>query len=175
MENAGKEFEKDFKKSVPIQAYYNRIKDSTNAWSNTNNDSRIRFTPSNPYDAYIFYSPLFFALELKSTKGTSFSFDSRTPMIKFNQIKGLREASQFNKVIAGFVFNFRNVGRTYFLNIVDFEKFTSSTDKKSINEMDIIKNKGLLIESRTLQIRTKYDIGKFIEHFLEKSDITNEA
>jgi len=166
MKNEGKEFEKMFKDSIPEYVYYQRIKDSAGAWNNGDNAS-VRFTPQNNYDAFMFYSPLFFALELKSTKGTSFSFTGNTPMIKQHQIKGLLDASRFDNVVAGFIFNVRNVNATYFMSIVHFDNYINNTTKKSINENDIIQNNGLLIDSKLVRVKYKYDIGKFIDYFLE--------
>jgi len=72
-------------------------------------------------------------------------------MIHFHQINSLTNCSQYEGVIAGFVFNFRNEETveedTYFMNITDFNNFMINTDKKSINKVDIVTNGGIIIPS----------------------------
>lgn len=98
-------------------------------------------------------------MELKSTKSKSipFSTTDNKKSIKKCQIVGLTRASKYKGVIAGFVLNFRELEKTYFLNIVDFNRFTSSTEKKSINEKDVIEYGGVLIPQRLKKVKYVYD------------------
>jgi len=106
-------------------------------------------------------------LELKSTQGTSFSFqktkEDKNKMIKIHQIDGLMKAQKHEGVYAGLVFNFRNVERTYWMCIKDFYLFYKFTNKKSINEKDIQENSGILIPQVKKRIRYTYDVSKMIE------------
>ena len=71
-QNEGKKFEEDWKNSFKkVNAYFFRIKDSAASFSGGNSS----FTRSNPYDCFVLYEGYFFPMELKSTKGTSFSFE----------------------------------------------------------------------------------------------------
>jgi penicillin-binding protein-related factor A (putative recombinase) len=163
--NPGKEFEKDFKDSIPIDTYFYRIKDSAGAWQN-NQDSKnkkTRFTAKNDYDCFMFKSPMFYPVELKSTIGTSFSFGKKESMIKDHQIEGLTKASKHFNVLAGFIFNFRKVNKTYFLNIINFNRFVEDTTKSSINLNDIINYGGIEIKSELKRTRYRYLIDEFIK------------
>ena len=121
------------------------------------------YTPSakNPFDVVIYSEPVLCALELKSGKGKSFSFDEK--IIKEHQIKALAKNSEIEGVISGFVFNFTEVdNETYFLHINDFIKFKETTDRKSI-PYDFIKEKGIEIKSSIKKVNYKYDLGGFLD------------
>lgn len=172
--NFGKQFEQQFKASVPANAYYYRIKDTASGWQNHNdintetpNMSLSRFTPKNEFDTILYKIPILFILELKSTKGTSFSFTGKSPMIKQHQIDELIKASKTEGIVSGLIFNFRNKNNTYFINIKDFVNFKENTTKVSINENDVIKYNGLLIKSQLMRTRFKYDLDGFIKYFEE--------
>lgn len=164
--NEGKRFEEDWKKSFgKTDAYYFRIKDSATAFSG----GHTSFTCNNPYDCFALYDGYFVAMELKSTKGTSFSFEkegsgSGNKMIKLTQINGLSEVSGRKNVQAGFIFNFRNNAHTYWLDIANFNEFYKSTSKVSINENDIVEHNGVLINSKLLKVRYTYDIESFLKY-----------
>ena len=110
-------------------------------------------------------------MELKSTKGTSFSFEKEgagngNKLIKLSQIHGLNEVSQFKNAKAGFIFNFRDVHRTYYLDIINFMRFYNNTSKFSINEKDIIEYEGVLIESKLLKVRYRYNVEKLLNELI---------
>ena len=159
--NEGKEFEKQFKDSVPENIYFLRLKD---VFSGFKNDTRS-FTPSNPCDAIMYQYPIFYMIEFKSTKGTSFSFDEK--IIKQHQIDDLYKASQYKGIISGFIFNFRNTNKTYFIHINDFIEFKKNSGKKSINEKDCIQI-GILIRQTIKKVKYHYYIETFIKESQEK-------
>ena len=140
-----------------------------------NQTNNLRFSMQNPYDYLLYYYPNFFALELKSTEGTSISYWSeefedknkkQTFMIKKNQIKSLIKASTHKGIVAGFVLNFRKYNHTYFLSIEDFNNMVTNIDKKSFNESDVIKANGYLIEQKIKRVRYWYNIEKFINEIV---------
>lgn len=167
-QNEGKKFEEDWKNSfAKLHVYYFRIKDSAASFSGGNTS----FTRTNPYDCFVLYEGFFLPMELKSTKGTSFSFEKAgagngNKLIKLSQIHGLNEVSQFKNTKAGFIFNFRDVHRTYYLNIVNFMNFYNNTSKFSINEQDVIEYEGVLIESRLLKVRYRYNVEKLLNELI---------
>lgn len=171
--NDGKVFENSFKESVPNDCYYLRLKDPASSFGDQGN-SALRFSVSNPFDVLLFSNPNLFTLELKSTKGTAFSFKGKTPMIKKNQVEGLTHASEFENVIAGFIFNMREpTNRTYFLDIKSFNKFVESTEKSSINEKDILSAGAIEIKSRLKKVKYSYYINEFIERLKETKEGAN--
>lgn len=169
-QNEGKKFEEDWKNSFKkVNAYFFRIKDSAASFSGGNSS----FTRSNPYDCFVLYEGYFFPMELKSTKGTSFSFEkdgsgNGNKLIKLNQIHGLEEVGQFKNVYAGFIFNFRNTNNTYYLNIKNFMDFYNNTSKFSINEKDVIEYNGVLVDSKILKVRYRYDVEKLLKQIISE-------
>lgn len=161
--NEGKEFEKSWKDSMPEDVYYLRLNDGASSFGQ--DSAYTRFTPSNPYDCFAFYNGFFLPMELKSTKSSSISIQrektEKGKMIKINQINGLCKASKFDNIFAGFVFDFRG-SETYWMDISNFMEFLSDTEKKSINEKDVIKYKGILINKKIKRSRYTYDISKLL-------------
>lgn len=162
--NSGKQFEQDFKNSISKNIYWLRLNDPAQSFGD---NKTLRFSPNNPYDIFIYLYPNYFPFELKSTQGTSFSIqknkEEKGKDIKLNQIEGLTKASQYDGVCAGFIFNFRKVEHTYWLNIKSFNGFNINTIKKSINENDVIEFGGILIGQRKKKVRYSYDVDKMIE------------
>lgn len=168
MKNDGKKFEDNFRKSIIQRGYwYYRLKDSAQSF---NTKSTLRFSLKNPYDCLIYTGKNLFTLELKSTKGTSFSFppinelkSNNTYMIHKHQIDGLINSSKYENIIAGFVLDFReSSNNTYFWSVSDFLKFTNSSNKKSFNEKDVVINNGILINKILKRTTYDYNIDKLI-------------
>lgn len=164
--NEGKKFEEDFKKSVPEDFYFYRLRDSGSSFNPTQ-ETGLRFSWQNDYDCFIFYKDSFFPIELKSTQGTSMSIqftkEEKGKMIKLSQINGLMKAQKHEGVYAGFLLNFRKTEHTYWLSIKDFYLFYKFTDKKTINEKDIQENNGILIPQVKKRVRYTYDVKRMIE------------
>lgn len=178
--NVGKDFENDVKSSVSKDVYFQRMNDSATSWIP---NARTQFTPNNPYDFFAFYNNSLFCLELKSTKHTSLTFwredfedktKKQTFMIRKNQIQGLQKASTYKNVFAGFLINFRDVERTYWVNIIDFLKYTDKEkfNKKSVNEDDFISMGALCIPQEKKRVHYRYDI-KLLFNELIKSNERN--
>lgn len=166
--NDGKKFEEDWKNSFKkVNAYYFRIKDSASSFGGGNTS----FTRSNPYDCFCLYEGRFVAMELKSTQGTSFSFEKQKTdkgkMIHLNQITGLQDVVKIKDTNAGFIFNFRE-RETYWLSIQDFMNFYTNTNKMSINEKDVIEYNGLLIQKNKMKVRFRYDIQTMLDTLIKE-------
>jgi len=186
--NPGKLFEEDFKKSIPKDVYYLRLKDPAQSF-NPNEESKLRFSLKNPYDALLF-KDILMCLELKSTSQTSFSFETEaeylkrkedkknkiqvkpnSKMIKYHQLLSLLETLKYKKIISGFIFNIRkenNLDKTYFLYVKEFNKFMNETTKVSINEKDIIQYGAIEVEGNLKRTRYQYNIEKMIEDIIHK-------
>lgn len=152
--NEGKQFEKDFRDSIPDDVYSLRLVDPAIGFDVEH--SVQRFTPRNPYDLILYKKPTMYCLELKSTKGTAISFQGSSPMIKEHQIKKLTEAAG-KGCQAGFVLNFRGSQRTYYLPIKEFHRITRVIGKSSLNEDDV-RGTGLPLPVRHLKVHNRYDM-----------------
>lgn len=181
MENAGKIFENDVKKSCQKDGIFvHRIKD--NAMSYTQSDSV--YTTKNDYDFLIYKRPILLALELKHTEKTSMSIqmdeqDSDKKMIKMHQRNGLMKASQYDGVAAGFLLSFvcgeSQKELTYFLSIENFEKFLVVSQKKSINLVDIATHGGIRVNQKLLRNHYHYQIDELCDilaNNLTNNDVT---
>jgi penicillin-binding protein-related factor A (putative recombinase) len=168
-QNPGKAFEEDIKKSMPIDVYFYRLRDTASAFGG--GSDFLRFSSQNHYDCFFYKYPSFYPCELKSNQGTSFSIqhtkEEKGKDIKLHQIEGLTVASQFPGIYAGLILNFRKTGNTYWLNIKDFNRFNELTEKKSINEKDVQEFGGIEIRSELKKVRYRYDINELIEKICE--------
>lgn len=157
--NQGKLFEKDFEKSIPKDIKLDRLKDPSVSYRYNNDknieDKSVRFAYKNPYDYILYKRPEQICLELKTTGKKLISFDGVNPDIKKHQIKGLSNASKYCN--AGFLINFRDSNKTYYLPIENFNIIIKRINKKSFNEKDI-KDYSFLIPCKKLRKRYRYDI-----------------
>lgn len=168
--NEGKQFENDFVSSVNQDInLLHRLKDAAQSY---NQSKDTRYTWQNPCDYFLFNGKMFFCFELKSTKSKSISFqrneeDKTQRMIKWHQIEKLTEFANYKNVLAGFILNYRdeknNTQRTYFLDIKDFNKIRLSTNKHSINEIDILLNNAVKIGGHIKRIHWYWNIDSFLE------------
>lgn len=171
--NEGKNFESVFKSCSPPQLKITRIPDPPQSFTKR---SDTRFSKKNPYDFECFDSihRIQYSLELKSTSQKYLTYhtseedekEKKTANIQWHQIEGLTNASEYDNCIAGFMFNFRldNGGQLlYFLNIKDFNRFRKSTNKKSLNIMDISLNGGVKISGEKLKKNYRWNLDEFLE------------
>lgn len=168
MKNTGKVFEEDFRDSLPNYCLYHRLKDPPQSF---HKQKDLRFSWKNPCDAMVFDSKnrIFYALELKTTKESSISFENINilenqpkKMIHKHQIESLLEFGKYNHTRSGFIFNFRNEKNnsqnTYYQNIHDFIKMTKEINKKSFNEKDLMKYSPIIISGKKKRTHYKWDL-----------------
>lgn len=153
--NSGKVFEQEIKKSVPKDVFYYRLRDGTASFGDRSNPN-IRFQASNAADCMVFHKRLFL-LELKTHTGKSLPLTA----IRENQVKELSKASRFEGVTAGLLINFRDVGRTFFVNIVDIENFIKYEPRKSI-PIAWCEQEGLEIIGRKVKVNYVWDLAPLI-------------
>lgn len=153
MKKPGKQFEEDFKNSIPKDSYYIKLPDAAVGFDIEN--STQRFSQRSKFDYLIIRNARTFCLELKSTKNKIISYGP-SGMIKDFQVNELRKAAK-SGAEAGFILNFRDTGNTYYLWIGNFDRITESSCKKSINENDI-KECALIVPARKLKVNYRYDL-----------------
>lgn len=178
--NVGKIFERSFAGSVPKYAKIHRLPDSAQSFGNSSN---LRFSQESPFDFILWDSHrrVLFALELKSVKGKSISYEKDKGgkgIIHYHQIEALNEWNKYEGTICGFVIEFRELEATIFLYIDSFNKITKGSSKKSINYEDIV-NSGLpyIVIPQTLKrTRYTYDVESLLSkaNFIEKEDKEND-
>lgn len=167
--NTGKVFEQEIRESIvrynkeneDRAVYYHRVKDPASSFGGGSQNTR--FSMKNEYDLILYRYPIFYALELKSNGGTSFSFSrndktEKSKDIKNSQIQSLTEASKYKGIVSGFILNFRKYEETYFLEIDKFIKFISETEKKSINRDDVLSLTPIMIPQKIKKVKFNYDL-----------------
>jgi recombination protein U len=160
--SVGKQFEDNFKNSVPNYALSYRPPDSAQGFDVGASD-KLRFSRHSPCDLMIFDGTrnLFLTLELKTFQG-SCSFErnkNEKGIIHYYQIEKLKEFANYKRVISGFVLDFRSTDHTYFLNINDWDNLISHIEKKSFNEQDLLEYASpILIEKEKLKVNYRYDV-----------------
>lgn len=171
--NVGKQFELDFKNSIPDDCLLIRIPDPPQSFTQRDD---TKFSNKNPCDFYCYdtNSKLFYAFELKSTKNKYMSYEDIMvdkpvkKMIHKHQIMGLSKYSQYNNMVAGFIFNFRdeknNMERTYFQNIKDFNTMCNKINKFSFDEMDLLLNNAIKIQGQKKRVHYKWNLQEFFDN-----------
>lgn len=159
--NVGKIFEQQWKKSIPKYALFYRLRDSAQSFGGGN----LRFSSKNPFDCIMWDSQrhILYALELKTVQRHSISFERSKDdkgEIHFHQIKGLTEWRQYDGIMAGFVIEFREIEKTIFLDILDFNNLISRINKKSFNYNDLNKYriKYMVIPQKKAISKYTYDV-----------------
>lgn len=171
--SVGKQFEKDLSSSIPSYCYVHRLKDSAQSYNNSKN---TKFAWDNECDFFIWDSNkhIFYAVECKSTKYKSMSVqlekeDKSNKMIKYHQIESLTKISKFDGAKAGFFLNFRDekneTERTYFINIIDFNKMMKEINKVSCNEIDVLLHNGVKISGEKKRVHFKWNLEEFFETY----------
>lgn len=163
MKNKGKIFEEQFKKSAQKEGLFiHRIRDNAMSYV----ESGSVYTHKNMCDFLVYKLPFLYAFELKHTTypyvTIQTSPNEREKTIKYNQIKQLSEASQFEGIKAGFVLSFENTKAetesTFFIEINHFIDFLTETQKKSINIIEVAQYGGIGLKQEKLRINYHYDI-----------------
>ncbi|MCY7830318.1 hypothetical protein MOB37_20850 [Bacillus spizizenii] len=123
--NQGKVFEANIEKSAADQKlFFYRIKDVNPMFL-----KRGASVSKNKYDCFLHFNGYLFPFELKSTKNKSISFSEK--IIKGQQIKHLKEATQYPNIIPGFLFQFREPeNKVYFVHIDEFLKYKNIAEKQ---------------------------------------------
>ncbi|MCR1991087.1 hypothetical protein NSA31_04670 [Bacillus subtilis] len=132
----------------------------------------------NKYDCFLFFKGYLFSFELKSTKSKSISFSEK--IIKPQQIKYLKEATQYPNIIPGFLFQFREpVNKVYFVHIDDFltykniaEKQLKHTYKNKVNKASIpiaiCEEIGTEVRSMKKKVNYTYYLNKLCGELIKK-------
>ena len=170
--NSGKNFESIIKTNAPSYFKVTRIPDPPQSFTQRED---TRFSKKNPYDYEAFDSlhRIQYSLELKSVAQKYITYhtcendekEKKSANIQWHQIDGLTKASEYDNVIAGFLINFRldnGEQLLYFLNIKDFNKFRKSTNKKSLNIMDVSLCGGTRINGEKLRVNYRWNLDEFL-------------
>lgn len=159
--NKGYVLQDNIKKSCEKQdILFYRFKDSPFSFANSD---KTKFTTNNICDCMMFLANKLLFVELKSTKGKSFSFTEHS----------LRQLNDINKIIHNkqglrrfgvygcFIIEFRELEETYFIQVQDILKYLNENNTKTINIQKYIKNnKFIKVEQKLLRKNYTFDFRK---------------
>ena len=167
MQNIGKVFEEQIKKSIPSYVLLYRLPDAAQSFDR---NSGLRFSHKNPFDYIMWDSKqkILFALELKTVQGKSISFErdkTEKGTIHFHQIDGLNKWNKYDGIICGFFIEFRQLEKTVFIDIDSFNKLISCVQKKSFcfDDLDYFEIPYIIIGQKMNRTRYTYDIESFLK------------
>jgi|GEM_PF-1435797 len=174
--NPGKIFEADIMNSIPEELFKYKLRDSASAW-NTGGDltTKSRFTTTNICDIQCHDGQWLHLWECKSHKGNSFptspKYNSNNKLthygiIKVNQLNGLMEAYPKKNVEAGFLFNFSDKEKTYFVTVTEVYAALVEEFKKSLNH-EWIELHGILIpqsKKKRSKIHYNYELSVLLNN-----------
>ena len=108
-----------------------------------------------------------FAIEAKTVAHKSISFEREKKDagdIHYHQIKGLNEWNKYDGIICGFIVEFRELEKTIFLEIRQFNKLVNVIKKKSftLNDLDNNKINYYTITQKKARTRYTYDLDSFL-------------
>lgn len=152
--NPGKAFEEDMKKSVPEDCWIYRFKDGTANFGGTKNEN-VRFQAKNICDFMVMTKEDLILMELKSHANISIPFDC----IRSNQIEEMTKVNH-PKIKTYFIFNFRDLEKTFAIESNKLRDYMETTTRKSIpfTWCDEI---GIEIIGTKKKTRYRYDLKKF--------------
>lgn len=177
MKNKGKIFEECIKGSIPDYCLLIRLPDPPHSF-----EKRIdtKFAVKNPCD-FLCYDSIdnrLWCLELKSTSNKYMTFEDiysdkqENKMIHRHQTKSLLRFSEYNGVVAGFIFNFRHfegeansIELSYFMEVNKFQKMCDNIGKKSFTEIDILNNGAIKIQGTKKRTRYSWDIDSLLKEY----------
>lgn len=134
--------------------------------------------PQNKYDCLLYYKDHLFPIEMKSTKSKSISFSES--IIKQHQIDNLLEASKYDGVISGFLFNFREPDNVaYFVDIHSFIKYKNIAENqlehtyqnkinKSSIPIGIVREIGIELHNVKKVKKYRYYLNKLFDQLIQK-------
>lgn len=164
--NIGKLFEQQLKISTPSYSLLYRLPDAAQSFGKSNN---LRFSSKNPFDFLLWDSEghILYAIEAKTVSKKSISFErdkKDSKVIHLHQIEGLNEWNKYSGIVCGFIIEFRELEKTIFLEISEFNKLMNIIPKKSFTINDLENNKiaYFVINQKKARTRYKYDLDTFL-------------
>jgi len=166
-QNIGKIFEAQWHKSTPDYALLYRLPDPAQSFGDS---KRLRFSRKPGFDYLLWDSRrhILYALELKTVKGKSISFERTEEErgdIHYEQIDALNKWNRYDGIICGFVIEFRQMETTVFLHIDHMNRIINEIPKKSFSFNDLEKYdiRYTVLGQQKLRTKYLYDVDGFLK------------
>lgn len=170
----GKRFERDFKASVPADAWCYRLRDSPISYYGGSEAEGIRFAQDNICDFFLYRQPTLYLLELKTVGTRSAALASlfgkydpdKHAYKKQKHLQDMAVAATRQGLQALVVLNYRLSEHTYALpadTVLRFvEQAIDNGGRKSIPESWCQEN-GIAVAARQLRVNWRYDVAGMME------------
>lgn len=145
----GNKFQEDFFKSVPTVYYIERYKDSPSMYKKVHN----------PADFFLMGNVMLIQVECKTVQGISFPFSNITWAQLFKMVINCTKTN----VVGGYLINFRDLEKTYYIRVQDLLVFMVTSCRKSIPEA-VLRDIAVLVPQKKKRTRYAYDIDYLIRH-----------
>lgn len=178
--NEGKRFERDFKASVPADAWCYRLRDSPISYYGGSEAEGIRFAQDNICDFFLYRAPALYLLELKTVGTRSAALASlfgkydpdKHAYKKQKHLQDMAFAATRQGLQALVVLNYRLSEHTYALpadTVLRFvEQAIDNGGRKSIPESWCQEN-GIAVAARQLRVNWRYDVAGMMEALGDES------
>lgn len=170
--NSGKEFEADWRRSVPPDVWHYRLRDSPATFYGGAQEG-IRFAQDNICDCILYRSPYIHLVELKtvaqSPAGLGAMFGKFDPekgrYKKQKHLEDMDAAAAHPGVVASVVISYRASGYTYVVPVSRILSFLNAAihgcGRKSIPESWCLEH-GAQVPQRLLRTHYRYDVGEMM-------------
>ena len=169
--NEGKRFERDFKASVPADAWCYRLRDSPVSYYGGSGAEGIRFAQDNLCDFVLYRAPTLYLLELKTVGTPSAALTSLFGKFDpekrcYKKQRHLQDMAKAEQSATGLralvVLCYRRTGHTYAVPAREWVERAAAGGRKSIPEEFCI-NHGTPVAARQLRVNWRYDVAGMIE------------
>ena len=170
--NTGKQFEADFKASVPSDAWCYRLKDSAATYYGGNEN--LSFSIDNICDFLVYRYPMNHLFELKTIETPSIPLEkvfgkydkAKCKYRKEKHITDMVEAMGYGGQTAHVIVNYRAVNRTFAITASKVLAFRYNESRKSI-PWQWAEQEGIEVKAKRLRVHWRYDVDGLLKR-LEK-------
>ena len=172
--NTGKQFEADFKASVPSDAWCYRLKDSAATYYGGNEN--LSFSIDNICDFLVYRHPMNHLFELKTIETPSIPLEkvfgkydkAKCKYRKEKHITDMVEAMGYGGQTAHVIVNYRAVNRTFAIPASKVLAFRYNERRKSI-PWQWAEQEGIEVKAKRLRVHWRYDVDGLLKR-LEKEN-----
>lgn len=172
--NTGKQFEADFKASVPFDAWCYRLKDSAATYYGGNEN--LSFSIDNICDFLVYRYPMNHLFELKTIETPSIPLEkvfgkydkAKCKYRKEKHITDMAEAMGYSGQTAHVIVNYRSVNRTFAIPASKVLAFRYNESRKSI-PWQWAEQEGIEVKAKRLRVHWRYDVDALLKR-LEKEN-----
>lgn len=161
--NTGKQFEADFKASVPSDAWCYRLKDSAATYYGGNEN--LSFSIDNICDFLVYRYPMNHLFELKTIETPSIPLEkvfgkydkAKCKYRKEKHITDMVDAMGYSGQTAHVIVNYRAVNRTFAIPASKVLAFRYNESRKSI-PWQWAEQEGIEVKAKRLRVHWRYDV-----------------